>query len=243
MLKQIHNRLGITALVTAIGLTLPLQGQAQINEQEFQMGRARETCSNQAKQQLLNVRRIVSTTPVSSGSGQMIGSEVILTVSRQGATYNVRCLYDNISRAAIISNVPDSNGTPPGNSGFPPTEGTFAGRGTASGSVFTAGRQAEATLNFNQTRFSLFLAVPPGTGTQVNYNGTITRLRGTSPTNPNTFVIDARVQTFASSATNLRVINTSGICRIEVFDARVTSTSCNTSVRNSSSRFQGMQQF
>lgn len=135
-----------------------------------------------------------------------------------------------------------SSGKPPSNR--PPAEGTFAGRGQASGAVFGSGRQADASLNFNRSqRFSLSLSVPPGTGAQVQYMGTINQIRSANSGNPNSFTIDGRVQSFASSANNLRVVNTSGSCRIEVFDARITSVSCNTRASGSSTRFTGMAQF
>lgn len=130
---------------------------------------------------------------------------------------------------------------PPGNSA--PTEGSFSGQGKASGSVFGRGRQADAALNFNQGNFSLGLAVPPGTGAQVNYNGTINRLKVNKSRNPDSFVLDGRVHGFASSGNNLRVINTHGTCRIEVFDSRVIDVSCHTNVRNSSTQFTGLKQF
>lgn len=42
----------------------------------------------------------------------------------------------------------------------------------------------------------------------------------------------------------LRIItNTTGSCRIEVFDARVIYANCNTVVDNSSIRFLGLEQF
>lgn len=124
-----------------------------------------------------------------------------------------------------------------------PTEGSFSGRGQANGSVFERGRQADASLDFNRNGFTLGLSVPPGTGAQVRYLGTINRLRGTNSDNPNSFVLEGRVESFASSANNLRVINTAGTCRIEVSDARITSVSCSANAPGSSTRFTGMSQF
>lgn len=239
MLKQ-FCLIAVTSLAAA-GLPLFPSAYAQINEQEFQMGRAREACRNQAEQQLLTVNRVVSTMPVSGSGGQMIGSEVILNVSRTGSTYDVRCNYDNASRSATISNLPNS-GEGSSSSTTLPTEGDFSGRGLTSGSVFGNERETDAMLSFNGNNFSFSLAVPPGTGTQVNYSGSITRLRGTG-SNPNSFVLQGRVQRFASSANNLQVINATGNCRLEVFDARIVSSSCNTRLRDSSTRFEGLQQF
>ncbi|MCU0526039.1 MAG: hypothetical protein MUF72_14545 [Elainella sp. Prado103] len=225
-----------------MGLGLPSAVQAQLTEQEFQMGRARETCRNQAEQQLLTFNQVISTMPITGSGGQMTGSEVIMNVSRSGSSYDVRCDYDNATRTAIISNLPDvGNGS--SSSTTRPTEGTFEGRGLAQGSVFGTERETEARLNFNGSNFSFSLAIPPGTDAQVNYSGTIQRLRGTGSSNPNTFVLQGRVRRFASSSDNLQVINATGNCRIEVFDARITSSSCNTRVRDSGTKFEGLQQF
>lgn len=225
-----------------MGLTFAPHVKAQLTEQEFQMGRAREACRNQVEQQSLTFNSIISTMPLSNSSGQMTGSEVILSVSRSGSTYDVRCDYDNTSRTATIANLPEEA---PGSSQSTtlPTQGTFLGRGLARGSVFVDEQEVEANLNFNGSNFSYSLAVPPGTGAQVNYSGTINRLRETSSSNAGTFILQGRVQRFASSADDLQVINATGTCRIEVFDSRVVSTNCNTRARNSATRFEGLQQF
>ncbi|UBF30028.1 hypothetical protein K9N68_38170 (plasmid) [Kovacikia minuta CCNUW1] len=125
----------------------------------------------------------------------------------------------------------------------PPQEGSFPGRGVANGSVFTRGRMTDAQLNFNRGNFSLSLSVPPGTGAQVNYSGTYTRLQRAGSSNSNSFILDGRIQRFASSANGLKSINTSGSCRIDVFDALVLNSSCNTRVTDSSTRFHGLEQF
>lgn len=105
LFKQAQSLIRCTLLasVTAAGLILP--AQAQLSEQEFQMGRAREACTNQAKTQLLTVNRVVSTQPIGGSGGNMIGSEVILNVTRKGSTYDVKCNYDNTSRVATISSI------------------------------------------------------------------------------------------------------------------------------------------
>lgn len=225
-----------------MGITVAPQVNAQLTEQEFQMGRAREACRNQVEQQSLTLNSIISTMPLSNSSGQMTGSEVILNVSRSGSTYDVRCNYDNASRTATIANLPEeSSGS--SQSTTLPTQGTFLGRGLASGAVFVDEQEVDANLNFNGSNFSYTLAVPPGTGAQVSYSGTISRLRSTGASNAGTFVLQGRVQRFASSADDLQVINATGTCRIEVFDSRIVSTTCNTRARNSKTRFEGLQQF
>ncbi len=234
----------------AIAVGLPLQlavtphAKAQLTEQEFQMGRAREACTRKARQQLLTVNRIVSTTPISGSGGHMIGSDVLMLVSRSGSTYNQLCRYDNTSRTATFSSQPvPPIGKPPGSVVSPPIQGEFHGRGLARGSVFGLERQIDASLSFNRANFSLKLYVPPGKGAQVHYGGTITHLRGTSASNPNSFVVEARVTSFASSANSLRTINTSGSCQMEIRDARIISVFCKTPVGNSTTNFTGLKQF
>ncbi|NJL84527.1 MAG: hypothetical protein HC890_19245 [Chloroflexaceae bacterium] len=134
-----------------------------------------------------------------------------------------------------------STGASPSSPG--PTSGNFSGRGRATGSVFRRGESADASLNFNQGNFNLSLAVPPGNRAQVTYQGTFDQVNPSDSGNSNSFFLDGQVRTFASSANNLRVMNTSGRCRIEVFDDRVTSVNCSTSLANSATQFTGMQQF
>ncbi|MDZ8187691.1 MAG: hypothetical protein RMX96_22925 [Nostoc sp. ChiSLP02] len=78
---------------------------------------------------------------------------------------------------------------------------------------------------------------------EVRYIGTINQLRGTNSHNPNSFVLQGRVQNFATSASNLQVSNTTGTCRIQVFDARITSVACSAKVPGSSTQFTGMSQY
>jgi hypothetical protein len=158
--------------------------------------------------------------------------------TRTGKT--AECRVNTIS-AYVLSVTLTGGTTPP--SGAVPTEGNFSGRGTASGAVFGSGQRVDADLSFNRNAFSLGLAVPPGTGVQIRYLGTISQIRSTGSNNSNSFVIDGRLESFASSASGLRVINTSGTCRIEVFDARITSTSCSTTAPGASTQFFGVKQF
>jgi hypothetical protein len=57
------------------------------------------------------------------------------------------------------------------------------------------------------------------------------------------FTLTTRVRSFDSSETLRIVTNTTGTCRIEVFDARINYINCNTVVDNSSTRFLGLEQF
>jgi hypothetical protein len=126
-------------------------------------------------------------------------------------------------------------------SGSVPREGTFLGQGRVSGSVFGNSQSVETTLTFNQSdRFSFSLAVPPGTGSQVMYQGVIQQR---SSTGPNSFLLQTSVQSVASSANGLRVVDTGGNCRIEVFDARIISSNCQVNVPNHNTQFTGMAQF
>lgn len=243
MLKSIYFAMGLVAIAT-LGLTLIPPSEAQITELEFQKGRARTGCQNQAAQQELRVNTITVTIPVTDDRGQMTGSEVIMNVSRHGSSsYNVRCNFDNASGTAVISNLPNpEDGL--GTSTSPPTEGTFQGRGLARGSVFGNEQTTDAQLNMNGSNFSFSLAAPAGTGAQVNYIGTVNRTRraGSSRSNGG-FILQGRVRSFSSSATGLQIINATGNCDIEVFDARVISSSCNTRLRDTATRFDGLQQF
>jgi hypothetical protein len=151
----------------------------------------------------------------------------------------IRVAYNGNPAFGICSRLGGSR--PPSTS--TPTAGSFSGKGQASGSVFGRGRPADASLNFNRGNFSVNLAVPPGNRAQVTYVGSINRLQGTGLNNPNSFVLEGRVRSFASSATWLRPINTAGTCQIEVRDARITSVSCKTNVWGSSTQFTGLTQF
>jgi hypothetical protein len=123
------------------------------------------------------------------------------------------------------------------------TEGSFLGKGQARDSVFGDVKQADASLDFNSGNFSLGLYVPPGTGAQVRYQGTINSLRGTDPNNPYSFILRGQVNGFASSANGLQMLDTTGTCEIEVFDSRIVSTLCETNISDSKTRFVGLRQF
>ncbi|MBF2050972.1 MAG: hypothetical protein EDM05_009385 [Leptolyngbya sp. IPPAS B-1204] len=238
MLKQIQLSLGLAALIGAGSLASP-HATAQISSEEFQMGRAREACATQAQQQLLTVNNVVSTTPVTGSGGRMIGSEVILNVSRGGETYDVRCSFDNATRTATIASIP-STGSGSGTTASRPASGTFQGRGVAHGATFTRGRTANVALTIEGDNFGLELAEPAPTGARVQYRGVIMRR---SDDAANSFTLRTRVRSFNSSG-NLRVLNTTtGTCQIEVFDARVISSNCNTATSDSSTRFLGLEQF
>lgn len=116
------------------------------------------------------------------------------------------------------------------------------GRGVAQGSAFTRGRTANAVLTIDGNNFGLELAEPPGTRARVQYRGSIIR-RNRGAGDSNSFTLDGRVQSF-NSTENLRLRGvTTGTCRIEVFDARVISSTCNTVATNSNTRFLGLEQF
>lgn len=137
--------------------------------------------------------------------------------------------------------------TPPA----PPTasQSNFQGRGVAQGSAFTRGRTANVSLTLDRDNFSLELAEPSAVGqrgqesaARVQYRGII-RQRQNNQGNSAGFTLSTRVRSFDSS-TNLRVItNTTGTCRIVVFDSRVISTNCRTAADNSDTEFLGLEQF
>ncbi len=122
-----------------------------------------------------------------------------------------------------------------------PTQNEFEGRGVAHGSVFTRGRNVNTSLTINKGRFVYNMAQPPGTRTRVRYQGSV--VRQTPGSSARSFVLDGRVQTFDSSASTRIFNNTTGNCRIEVFDSRVISSSCRSVAPDSSTQFLGLEQF
>jgi len=124
----------------------------------------------------------------------------------------------------------------------------FQGRGVAQGAAFTQGRNTNLALTLDGDNFGLELTEIQAASTRgqpiarVQYRGAITR-RSDDAANPNSFSLNTRVRSFDSSD-NFRIItNTTGTCRIEVFDSRVISSSCNTVADNSSTQFLGLEQF
>jgi hypothetical protein len=242
MVKKIRFLVGFTGLVAAMSLSLLPRATAQITDEEFQMGRAREACTIQAQQQLLTVNGpITSTTPIFNNSGQMIGSDVIVNVTRHGETYDVRCSYDNATRVATIVNV-SSQAQNSGNSTRPVAQTNFEGRGVAQGAAFTRGRNANVFLTIDSDNFVLELVEPRGSA-RVQYRGAVIRRQSDRSENSSSFTLDGRVRTTTSSD-NLRSLNnTTGTCRVKVFDSRVNSINCNTVTSDSSARFLGLEQF
>jgi hypothetical protein len=119
---------------------------------------------------------------------------------------------------------------------------SFEGRGVANGSAFTRGRNANAALAIDGSDFSFELSEPPGIRARVQYRGAIIRQNSDS-SNSGSFTLDGRIRSFGSSE-NRRMLNaTTGTCRIEVFDSRVVSSTCNSVASNSSTRFLGLEQF
>lgn len=115
------------------------------------------------------------------------------------------------------------------------------GRGVAHGSVFNRGQNVNVSLTVSQGRFTFNMAQAPGTRNRTRYQGTVARQ--TPGTSANSFVLDGRVQTFDSSASNRIFNNTTGTCRIEVFDARVISSTCRSVAPDSTTQFLGLEQF
>lgn len=122
------------------------------------------------------------------------------------------------------------------------SRGGLQGRGVVQGSAFTKGRVANVTLSIDGDNIGLELAEQARNGARVQYRGILTR-KPNSPTNSGSFTLNGRVRNFTTS-TNLRVINnTTGNCRIEVFNSIVTSSNCNSVAPDSSTQFLGLEQF
>jgi hypothetical protein len=120
-----------------------------------------------------------------------------------------------------------------------PPQTEFDGRGIAHGSVFNRGRNANVTLSVNQGRFTLNLAEPPGTRVRVRYQGAVARQ--TPGRTAGEFELDGRVQTFDSSASNRIFNNTTGTCRIEVYNSRVVASTCRSAAPDSTTQFLGLE--
>ncbi len=108
---------------------------------------------------------------------------------------------------------------------FPPGDGTFAGTGIATGSKFTAGRQASAMVSFNNASSSFSFSIVAG-GDTVLYQGTVVR-RSASRLGVNGLVLETRVDSFMSSVVEGVVFDAEGTCRIEVFNSQVVTSTCN----------------
>ncbi len=122
------------------------------------------------------------------------------------------------------------------------TAGNFQGRGVAQGSAFVKGRNATVGLTLDRNNFSLDMTDSSNREARLQYRGVVSR-RNNDSSSANSFTVDTRVQSFNSSE-NLRVINnTTGTCRIEVFNSRVISSSCTTVSDSSSTRFLGVERF
>ncbi len=238
MFKQTRFLVGVTGLVAAMSLSVLPRATAQITNEEFQMGRAREACTLQAQQQLLTVNGpITATTPLFDSRGQMIGSDLTVNVSRNGETYNVQCSYDNATRVATIAS-PSNQAPTPSNSTRPVAQTNFEGRGVAQGAAFTKGRTANVFLTTDRDNFVLELVEPRGRA-RVQYRGAIVRQRGDN----SNFTLDGRVRTTTSSD-NLRVLNNAtGTCRVKVVNSLVNSINCNTLPPDNSTHFLGLEQF
>jgi hypothetical protein len=124
----------------------------------------------------------------------------------------------------------------------------FQGRGIAQGAAFNQGRNANVALTLDGNNFGLELTEIQASNVRgqapgrVQYRGSITR-RSDEPGRANSFTLNTRVSSFDSSQ-NLRILtNTAGTCRIEVFNARVISSSCSAVTDNSSIQFLGLEQF
>ena len=104
------------------------------------------------------------------------------------------------------------------------------------------GAWQNVALTIEGDNFGLELAEQARNGARVQYRGMLTR-QPNSSTNSGSFTLNGRVRSFTTS-TNLRVINnTTGNCRIEVFNSIVTSSNCNTVAPDSSTQFLGLEQF
>jgi len=120
---------------------------------------------------------------------------------------------------------------------------SFDGRGVAQGAAFTRGRNADVSLSLTRSNFIFDMREPRNARTRVQYRGSVVRQNQKGGPNSNSFVLDGRVQTFDSSDNQRILNNTTGTCRIEVFDGRVISSTCRSATSNSTTQFLGLEQF
>lgn len=124
----------------------------------------------------------------------------------------------------------------------------FQGRGIAQGSAFSQGRNANLALTLSGEDFRLEMTEPQGANNRgreparVQYRGVIVR-RNDEVGRRNSFILVTRVRSFDSSEALRVITNTTGTCRLEVFDARVVYSNCNAIADDSSTRFLGLEQF
>ncbi|MBF2027175.1 MAG: hypothetical protein IGS48_10470 [Oscillatoriales cyanobacterium C42_A2020_001] len=162
-------------------LSVTLTSQTRPPQQTPPMNALINACIQRTAEEMVVATRdieFVSAGPVSAESGART-----LTMRNRATGQIAECRVSTIDGTVLSVTITGRGSTPPP-SGSTPTSGNFSGRGQASGAVFGGGRQADASLSFNQNGFSLGLFVPPGTGAQVRYQGTINRLRGTNPITP-----------------------------------------------------------
>ncbi len=127
--------------------------------------------------------------------------------------------------------------TPPTPTPRPPSGRTYQSRGIASGSIFTQGRQTDATLNIRGNNFTFRLETPSILGLKMEYSGTNTRTQNVR----NGFIFTGRVRNLASSATFNNALPAIGSCRVEVYNSRVVSSYCDMAIKSTTTRFQGVR--
>jgi hypothetical protein len=124
----------------------------------------------------------------------------------------------------------------------------FQGRGIAQGAAFSRGRNADLSLTLSGENFFLEMTEPQTTSnrnrplSRIQYRGVIVR-RNDEANAPNNFTLVTRIRSFDSSENQRVITNTTGTCRLEVFDARVTYSNCSAIADDSSTRFLGLEQF
>lgn len=123
----------------------------------------------------------------------------------------------------------------------------FQGRGVTQGAAFSRGRNANVSLTLDRDNFRLEMTEIQATSRnrapgRVDYRGAIVR-RNPDSSSPNSFTLTTRVRSFDSSEIFRVLPNTTGTCRIEVFDARVIYSNCTTVADDGSTRFLGLEQF
>ncbi|MEX0269648.1 META domain-containing protein [Leptolyngbyaceae cyanobacterium UHCC 1019] len=188
----------------------------------------------------------LATTFMACEAGVMTQESTFLTALQAAQRYQVnrdglQINYRTPQGTAVLRFTSQATPTPtpiPTPTPTPPPRGrTYQNRGIASGSIFTQGRQTNATLTRMGNNFTFRLETPSLLGLKMEYGGTETRTQ----TLRNGFILTGRVRNLASSATLNNALPAIGSCRIEVLDSRVVSSYCDMAIKSTTTRFQGVR--
>ncbi|PZV11610.1 MAG: hypothetical protein DCF22_14135 [Leptolyngbya sp.] len=156
-------------------------------------------------------------------------------VNRDGLQITYRTPQGTAVLRFVSQATPTPTPTPPTRP--TPNGRTYQNRGIASGSIFTQGRQTNATLTRTGNNFTFRLETPTALGLAMEYRGTNTRTQNIR----NGFIFTGRVRSLVSSATLNNALPAIGSCRVEVLNSRVVSSYCDMAPKANTTKFQGIR--